>query len=127
MAPRVATDVKLPAGVERKGRRLIVDERFTIVQVSPSLVLLTRPRGGAAPLRKEQQGTTGFAVCTCSKDGTCKVVTKPSLDGSKITISCGAGTCKGSCTLDAGTWPKSAAFVRLLLAAVAQHATSSRT
>jgi hypothetical protein len=117
--PRVGIGVKLPAGVERKGRRVIVDASLTLLPVSPGLVLLTRPKRRAVALM-QQSDVTGWAGCACSKDGICKIVTKTLPGGSKIEISCEAGTCKGSCSLGAGTWPKSAAFARSLFATVAQ-------
>lgn len=118
--PRSATVSKLPPGVERKGRRLLADDSLTVLPASPGLVFFARPSRGAVA-RMQQQQVTGWAACSCSKDGACKIVTKTLPSGSKIEISCEPGTCKGSCSVVAGTWPKTAAFASSLFAAVSQE------
>jgi hypothetical protein len=117
---RMARNTKLPKGVEVDGQRVLVDASLTVVDVAPGLVLLTRARGGTAALQHSHGNTTGWAACKCSAGGSCKIVTQTSPDGSKISIRCESGTCKGDCGVDAGVWLKRASLARAILAEVAK-------
>jgi len=114
----MAQKAKLPAGIEMRRGRVIVDATVTIVQLSPGLVLLARPANRRSVAMQQSQNGFAWASCTCSKAGGCKVELKPLPGGSKAEVQCSTGTCKGSCTAHAGEIPKGAAFAKAFLAAL---------
>jgi hypothetical protein len=112
-----SSSAPLPKGIELERDRISVDADLTLTQLTPETMLISRTAGKTGPWWRPFRGRgarvaklpnntdpIGWASCRCSKNGGCTVVTKPNPDGSKVTISCDQGSCKGSCSLTVGSW-----------------------
>jgi hypothetical protein len=122
-----ASRPSLPRGIALEHGRVVVDASFTLIQLLPGVVLISRP-GRARPAKQmgppAPQDPDGWAACSCSgkgAKGNCKVVAEPHPDPSKVTLRCKQGSCTGSCGLAVGKWSETAAFTRAITAVLEQH------
>jgi hypothetical protein len=107
---------RLPKGIVRKGRSLIVDADIDVVRIAPNLVIFARQKDGAGA-----GNTVGWGSCTCDKSGGCKAVITPLPGGNKFTFTCASTGCTGTCTAHAGTVPDKIALAAAILQVVQRN------
>jgi hypothetical protein len=98
-----AKEAVLPHGVNWNGDELVLDAKYRLLRVSPSLALVVEPdepESNTATLRLAAGGSGGLWVaCNCAAGGGCQVDFRPGPGGDKGTVVCISKGCTGGCKL----------------------------